>query len=44
MRVLIFGEYGYGFHDAIILCNKLIENQIRKYRRKKNKGDYEKYE
>jgi len=44
MRVLIFGEYGYGFYDAIILCNKLIENQIRKYRRKKNKGDYEKYE
>jgi hypothetical protein len=25
--------YGYGYHDAIELCNKLIENQIRKDRR-----------
>jgi len=37
-------DYHYGFHYAIELCSKLIENQIRKDRRKKNKGDYEKYE
>ena len=28
-------DYHYGFHDAIELCNKLIEKQIRKDKRNK---------
>ena len=30
-------EYHYGFHDAIELCNKLIESQIRQYQKAKKK-------
>lgn len=30
-------QYHYGFHDAIELCNKLIEQQIRKDKRKLKK-------
>ena len=30
-------EYNYGFHDAVEVCNKLIEKQIQKYNRAKRK-------
>jgi len=31
-------EYNYGFHDAVEMCNKLIEKQIKKYNKAKKKG------
>jgi hypothetical protein len=30
-------EYHYGFHNAVEICNKLIEQEIRKYQKAKKK-------